>query len=80
MSIHGVCFDEGQSGRCGLECRGFLGGECDIADEIVEISKEGLLTEKFGELRLAILRSQTKYEFDEQTELNKILEEEYGYK
>lgn len=36
MSIHGICFDEGMSGNCGLECRGFLDMECDIVDEVVE--------------------------------------------
>lgn len=43
MSVHGICFDEGQSGNCGLECRGFLDGECDIPQEIAEIYKEELL-------------------------------------
>lgn len=37
MSVHGVCFDEGMNGNCGLECRGFVEGECNIAMEIVEV-------------------------------------------
>lgn len=36
VSIHGICYDEGQSGNCGLECRGFLGGDCPIPEEIAE--------------------------------------------
>ena len=35
MSIHGVCFDEGQSGNCGLECKGLADNECTIEDEIL---------------------------------------------
>lgn len=35
MSIHGICFDNGQSGRCGLECELFLIGDCegDVSEE-----------------------------------------------
>jgi hypothetical protein len=36
VSIHSMCFDEGQSGNCGFECRAFLDGECSVADEMVE--------------------------------------------
>jgi len=35
MSIHGICYDEGQSGNCGIECEGFQDGKCDIPDEIL---------------------------------------------
>jgi hypothetical protein len=35
MSIHGLCFDEAQSGRCGFECRAFKQGECEIYKEVV---------------------------------------------
>lgn len=35
MSIHGLCFDEGQSGRCGWECRALLNGECSIPEELI---------------------------------------------
>ena len=79
MSIHGICFDEGQAGRCGLECEGFLNYECEIPDEIIEIFKEQVLVEKFGELRLAVLRAQTKFEFNELIQLEKILFDDYGY-
>lgn len=36
MSIHGICFDEGQSGNCGTECEGFITGECEVPDEVLE--------------------------------------------
>lgn len=78
MSIHGICFDEGQSGNCGIECRGFLNRECSIADEIVDVFKEELLTERFGVLRLAILRKQSKIPFDEAAILKEIAKD-YGY-
>lgn len=35
-STHGVCYDESQSGNCGLECECYLNGECEIEDEIKE--------------------------------------------
>lgn len=33
--MHGMCFNEGNAGRCGLRCRAFTGGECDIVEEMV---------------------------------------------
>jgi len=36
MSIHGACFDNGQSGNCGFECSAFMEGDCEIQDEICE--------------------------------------------
>lgn len=33
MSIHGICFDNGMSGRCSLDCEAFRDGECDSASE-----------------------------------------------
>lgn len=29
MSIHGECFDIGQSGNCGVECPLYQDGECE---------------------------------------------------
>lgn len=36
MSIHGICFDNGQSGNCNADCGQFLCGECDVGPEIAE--------------------------------------------
>jgi hypothetical protein len=36
MSVYGICFDESQSGNCGFSCQGFLGGECNIVEEMIE--------------------------------------------
>jgi len=80
-SIHGICFDEGQSGNCGLECRGLLSNQCEIEDEMLEscsfneIYDTGefidYLIDKFiGEFRMQIFMQQTKIEFD----INKHLE------
>ena len=89
MSIHGICFDEGQSGRCGLEGRGFESGQCDIPDEIIEQCtddiREELLLHKFGALKLAVARAQTKIEFDEDKVIKEMLNngealEYFGYK
>lgn len=77
-SIHGICYDEGQAGHCGPECIGFLDRECTIPHEIVEIFKEELLTERFGILRLAVLRKQSILPFDEQAILKEIARD-YGY-
>lgn len=33
MSIHGICFDNGNSGRCGIECELFMDGECEEVNE-----------------------------------------------
>lgn len=79
MSIHGICFDEGQSGNCGLECRGFLDGECTIPDEIVEAFKDEVLEEYLGAFRLGVYRAQSNYPELERKELARILDEEYGY-
>lgn len=77
MSVHGVCFDEGLSGNCGLECRGFIDNDCSIPDEIAEHYideyREELLVYRLGELRLAVARSQNVVEFDEEEELRKMV-------
>lgn len=77
MSIHGACFDEGQSGNCGIDCRVFLSGDCSIENEIVEncideVSEE-LLLKKFGKLRLAVLRAQNSFKFCEEDEIKKMI-------
>jgi hypothetical protein len=33
--MHGMCFNEGNSGRCGFRCRAFTAGDCHIADEMI---------------------------------------------
>jgi hypothetical protein len=41
MSIHGICFDNGMSGRCDIwECDKFNEGRCDRALEIFNLSLE----------------------------------------
>ena len=83
MSIHGICFDEGMSGRCGLDCRGFNDNECPDPEEILdnhtfnEIYDHGgfedYLIEKFiPTLTLEIIRQQTKYDIDEYGYLAKL--------
>ncbi|MCG7985082.1 MAG: hypothetical protein JAY90_20320 [Candidatus Thiodiazotropha lotti] len=76
------------SGNCGLECRGFLDRECGIPDEIIEGHiddlQEELLIHKFGELRLAVARRQTKVDFDEHEQAIKMVlsgeaREYFGY-
>ena len=75
VSIHGICFDEGQAGNCGVECKGLQGGECDIEDEMFEdipdkelfdygLADEYLIEKYIGEFRLNILMAQTKFEFN----------------
>lgn len=78
MSIHGICFDEGQAGNCGLECQGFLEGECPIPLEIAEIFKDDLLKE-YIPLEYAIQQHVDKPIYDELAKLDEILESVYGY-
>jgi hypothetical protein len=33
MSIHGICFDNGQSGDCDMDCEIFLYGKCENPEE-----------------------------------------------
>jgi len=35
MSKYGVCFDNGMSGKCDVECDDFLDGKCDEASEVL---------------------------------------------
>lgn len=37
--MHGMCFNEGNAGRCGFECRAFTSSDCHIADEMIFNSK-----------------------------------------
>jgi len=99
VSIHGICFDEGNSGRCGLECRGL--DDCDERENIIddaisngitfnelldleiftddaEIYELGLggsyLIDKYiGEFRLAVLKAQTKFKFNEEAYLIELI-------
>jgi len=81
MSVHGVCFDEGQSGNCGLECRGFIGGECPIPDEIADIFRNELLAEYGDKFILGVIKAQTMVdpEILFNRELKKIMFNEFGY-
>jgi len=36
MSIHGVCYDNSQAGRCNLECELLREGSCCAEEEILE--------------------------------------------
>lgn len=43
MSIHGECFDNGDSGKCNVDdCGQFLDGKCDVAQEVFEACLEGM--------------------------------------
>jgi len=75
MSIHSLCFNEGQSGRCGLLCRAFNEGDCDIEDEIFEntpdlelyysgYGDDYLFNKYIGEFLMGVMMAQTKFEFD----------------
>ena len=57
MSIHGICYDNGQSGNCNVECELFRSGECQAADEVYcafehNLSDEDkeIITELYGDL------------------------------
>ena len=81
-SIHGLCFDEGQSGRCGIECEAFINGECDIPDEMADYCREELL-EKYGnKLLIAVCKAQSKYDTKTRLdhEIKLIMEEVFCYK
>jgi len=68
MSIHGICFDNGQSGKCDSDCEIFQHGDCEVADDVIlgeyEFFKEQwsqalideLFKSKFGEVQLWALR------------------------
>jgi len=36
MSKHGICYDNGQSGNCNIDCEEFLDGKCEAAEEVLE--------------------------------------------
>lgn len=67
MSIHGICFDEGQAGHCGFNCDGHYEGECTIQDEIVWNHIEHLIKTDIdyianmflGPLRYEVMKAQT---------------------
>ena len=50
MSIHGVCFDNGMSGKCNTDCEQYLEGNCDAADEF-DLS-DGTVEEKYEHYEL----------------------------
>ena len=79
MSIHGICFDEGQSGHCGIDCRGISLRECGITDEIAinaldweiqnNIDAVGVLI--LGAVRYNVMKAQTKFNIDIGGEIRK---------
>ena len=81
MSVHGLCHDNGMSGRCGPECELFIMGKCDIGAEICEMAmeempREDLQTEielNIEPVRLFVLRGKGT------SDLN-LLCEAWGYK
>ena len=69
MSVHGICFDNGQSGRCDYQCEQFRGGDCEEPDSAIKSlfnfymedsrKRENLesdLRYKFGDVKLWVLR------------------------
>lgn len=76
MSVHGVCFDEGQAGHCGLECRAHKYHECGIPDEIVEHILDSYTREDWvefckellGVLRYHVLTNQSVFIVDAKEE------------
>ena len=36
MSIHGVCFDNGQSGNCNIKCEDFQNKKCEVYIEVID--------------------------------------------
>jgi hypothetical protein len=79
MSVHGICHDEGMSGNCGFGCRGFQGGECEIPEEIVEISSSYIVYNYYSKEQLESIYEDPDLEFDEFSEACNITEEEIGY-
>lgn len=59
MSVHGLCFDNGQSGRCNSDCELFLIGKCEAGDEIVENMYNDMSPEEI-KLELEILYEQNE--------------------
>lgn len=68
MSVHGVCFDNCQSGRCNFECEDFQDGICDASEEVIEDLYNNYKTDPmtnnleydlqfgFGDVKLWVLR------------------------
>jgi len=80
MSVHGLCFDNGQSGRCNQDCELFCVGKCEVGDEIVEhmyneMSPEEIEVELrcyIEDVKLFILRGEGKTDLE-------LLTAELGY-
>ncbi len=34
MSVYGICFDNGMSGKCNIECEEYLNGNCENKEEV----------------------------------------------
>lgn len=80
MSRHGLCFDNGQSGRCNEECEIFQHGDCESGHSVVEYALQHWTEEeikeelesRIEEVKLFILRGQGKTNLE-------LLCEAYGY-
>lgn len=35
MSVHGICYDNGMSGKCNILCEQFQAGECECAEDVL---------------------------------------------
>jgi hypothetical protein len=80
MSIHGLCFDNGQSGRCNEECEVFLEGDCDEGHAVAKAAFNTWTPEEIKEelelrmepVKLFTLRGQGKSDLE-------LLYEAYAY-
>jgi len=72
---HGICFDNGMSGNCGLECEAFTNGDCDVAEELLDNNDhqlDQLLIDEYGLITFKAMQHQGVDE-------NKLLLKLYGY-
>jgi len=54
-SIHGICYDNGQSGDCNFECEDFINGKCDVKYEMIEEYPYEFLKEYLDPFMLGVL-------------------------
>lgn len=50
MSVHGICYDNGQSGNCNCECELFEDGGCDAAGDVIENLYAGMSDAEVNEI------------------------------
>jgi len=85
MSVHGVCFDNGMSGKCDVECEQFTDGDCPEPDEVINGWMEYITAEEqdqyllvlYNEVELWLLRGEGK--LTDKELLRKALYKEYSY-